>query len=140
MSWNIVIAAHDYETLHFPMSSASSEESYPEEEEEDFTTAITVLVVSLLVVATLIIVVCILRRKPAMETEDVEGQPRRTPKNGLVKYIGRYFNIGDSDAPVGAPVGPKSPRMVYGGIRSTEEAYNEADHGPAGDGIYTLNH
>ena len=94
---------------------------------EDNFVAITAVLVALIVIATIVIVFCILRRTPTAELEVQEGQPQITVGRRLVEYIGRYFNVGDSDAPVWDSSRPRSPTSEYGYIRSTQDAHREAD-------------
>ena len=98
--------------------------------EEDNFLPITVALVLLIVIATIVVVACILKSTPS--TTDLEGQEGQDQapmplRSRLADYVARYFNVGDSDAPVGVSSMPKSPMSGYGNVRSTQEAHLEAN-------------
>ena len=114
------------------MSDDGREETFAE---EDNFIPVTVVLVLLIVIATVIIVFCILKTTPDLEAQEGQAQiPLRTRLRRLPEYVGTYFNVGDSNAPVwdsGRPIGPLSQ---YGTIRSQPEADVEANRGA----YYTL--
>ena len=106
------------------MSDDGREENFAE---EDNFIPITVL---LIVVATVIIVFCILKSTPATDLEAQEDQAQMTLRSRLrrrVENVGRYFNVGDSDAPVWDSTRPRSPTEVLGDIRTPQEAHMEEE-------------
>ena len=89
--------------------------------------SVTGVLVLLLVVATIVIVVCILRRTPSAE---IGGQSRRTLRSRFVDYVGRYVNVGNSDAPEWdwKHTRPGSLSWEYGDKRSSQMASGQEDN------------
>ena len=98
--------------------------------EEDNFLPITVALVLLIIIATIVVVVCILKSTPSttdLEAQEGQDQAQMPLRSRLADYVARYFNVGDSDAPVGVSSMPKSPMSGYGNVRSTQEAHLEAN-------------
>ena len=100
--------------------------------EEDNFLPITVVLVLLIVIATIVIVFCILKSTPAIDLEAQigHGQAQMTLRSRMANYVvsvGRYFNVGDSDAEVWDSNRPRGPMSIYGYVRSTREAHHEAN-------------
>ena len=91
------------------MSGNGREETLP----EDNFVAITLVLVALIVIATIVIVFYIIRRTATAELEVLEGQQQMSVGSRLVEYIGRYFSVGDPDAPVWDSSMPRSPTSEY---------------------------
>ena len=106
--------------------------------EEDNFLPITVALVLLIVIATIVVVACILKSTPSttdLEAQEGQDQAQMPLRSRLADYVARYFNVGDSDAPVWDSSMPTSPMSGYGNVRSRQEAHLEAD--PA-ENYYTL--
>ena len=102
--------------------------------EEDNFLPITVALVLLIVIATIVVVVCILKSTPSttdLEAQEGPGQAQMP----LRSRESRYFNVGDSDAPVWDPNRPTSLMSRYGNVRSTQEAHSEENQA---ENYYTL--
>ena len=100
--------------------------------EEDNFLPITVVLVLLIVIATIVIVFCILKSTLAIDLEAQEGhgQAQMTLRSRMADYVvsvGRYFNVGDSDAEVWDSDRPTGPMSIYGYVRSTPAAHQEAN-------------
>ena len=108
--------------------------------EEDNFLPITVALVLLIVIATIVVVACILKSTPsttdleaqegqdqAQKAQEGQGQAQMPLRSRLADYVARYFNVGDSDAPVWDSSMPTSPMSGYGNVRSTQEAHLEAN-------------
>ena len=116
--------------------------------EEDNFLPITVALVLLIVIATIVVVACILKSTPSttdLEAQEGHGQAQKAQegqdqaqmplRSRLADYVARYFNVGDSDAPVWDSSMPTSPMSRYGNINSTQEAHRE---GNTAENYYTL--
>ena len=106
--------------------------------EEDNFLPITVALVLLIVIATIVVVACILKSTPSttdLEAQEGQDQAQMPLRSRLADYVARYFNVGDSDAPVWDSSMPTSPMSRYGNINSTQEAHRE---GNTAENYYTL--
>ena len=116
--------------------------------EEDNFLPLTVALVLLIVIATIVVVACILKSTPsttdleaqegqhqAQKAQEGQGQAQMPLRSRLAEYVSRYFNVGDSDAPLWDSTMPTSPMSRYGNINSTQEAHRE---GNTAENYYTL--
>ena len=106
--------------------------------EEDNFLPITVALVLLIVIATIVVVACILKSTPSttdLEAQEGQDQAQMPLRSRLAEYVSRYFNVGDSDAPLWDSTMPTSPMSIYGNVNSTQEAHRE---GNTAENYYTL--